>query len=148
MKVNVKLEGADRLVRLVNGAKSAEQQKALQQAVFGTATAVLNDSKKLVPVDTEALKSSGRVENMKISKGKISVEVTYGGPAAPYAKIVHDDVSMNHSPSLLTVVTKRPRRGQALYLKVPADAWRGRFVKSLIGRYARYFKGDGYGSGA
>jgi hypothetical protein len=138
--VKVKLEGADRLIRLVQNATSPAQQQALKQAVFGTATAVLNESKKLVPVDTEALKSSGRVENMKISSSEVSVEITYGGPAAKYAFIVHEDMSANHSPSLLTQVTKRPRRGQAKYLEIPVMAWKGKFVKSLIGRYVRYFK--------
>lgn len=143
MKIKMELEGADRMERLLKGATSPQQKQALAQAIYGTANAVLNESKKLVPVDTAALKNSGMVERPKISNTSFEVEITYGGPAAPYAFIVHEDMSMNHSPSLLTQVTKRPRRGQAKYLEIPVMAWRDKFVKSLIGRYTRYFRKDG-----
>lgn len=139
-RVTVELEGGDRLIRMAQAATNPTTLTALKQAVYGTAEAVLRDSKKLVPVDTAALKTSGRVENLEVSTQGVSVEITYGGPAIQYAKIVHDDVSMDHSPSLLTAITKRPRRGQALYLKTPVDAWKGRFVKSVVGRYSKYLK--------
>lgn len=140
-RLSVEIEGMERLMRLAKGAVSPAQQQALAQAVMGTAEQVLTQSKQLVPVDTTALKNSGRVENLKVSPDEVSVEITYGGPSAKYAWVVHEDMTMNHSPSLLTAVTKRPRRGQAKYLEIPVMAYRDKFVKAVIGRYSKYFRG-------
>jgi hypothetical protein len=123
------MEGADRLMRLMKGATEPKQQRALKQAIVTTAGFVLKESKELVPVDTTALKNSGQVENLKMSAIEVSIDITYGGAASQYAWIVHEDMTANH-----------PRGGQAKYLEIPVMAWRGKFVKSLIGRYARYFK--------
>ena len=136
-------EGLDRLQRVMANATSPAQQQALAQAVTGAANKVLNQSKKLVPVDTGVLRDSGRVENLKVSSTEISVEITYGGAASQYAGVVHEDMTMNHSPALKTIVTKRPRRGQAKYLEIPVMANRSKFFKSIIGRYVRYFKKAG-----
>ena len=141
--VPIVFEGLDRLQRVIANATSPVQQEALAKAVTGAAQAVLSQSKKLVPVDTGVLKDSGRVENLKMSSTMISIEITYGGAASQYAGVVHEDMSMNHSPALLTHVTKRPRRGQAKYLEIPVMANRKKFFKSIIGRYIRYFKKAG-----
>ena len=144
MKVSVELEGAEVLEKIIRrAAGDPESKRALGQAMYGFATGILNESKKLVPVDTGALRNSGRVEDDKISGDVIEVAISYGGAAGQYAAIVHDDMTMDHSPSKLTAVTKRPRRGQAKYLEIPVMAAAPKFVRSIATRYVNYYRRGG-----
>jgi hypothetical protein len=130
--VPIVFEGLDRLQRVIANATSPAQQEALAHAITGSAQEVLKQSRKIVPVDTAALKNSGRVENLKMSSTMISIEITYGGAAKQYARVVHEDMTANH-----------PRGGTAKYLEIPVMANRKKFFKSIIGRYARYFRKAG-----
>lgn len=47
-------------------------------------------SQAVVPVRTGALVTSGEVHGPKVQGTKAFVEITYGGPAAPYAIFVHE----------------------------------------------------------
>jgi hypothetical protein len=141
MKVSIEVEGTERLQKIfARAAVDAGARKALEQSMFGFATKILNESKKMVPLDTGNLRNSGKVMDPKTSAGVIEVEVTYGGSAAPYAQIVHEDMTMDHSPANLTAVTKRPRRGQAKYLEIPVRANAPEFARSIAERYIRYFR--------
>jgi hypothetical protein len=141
MKVSVDLEGSKNLLTIFERAgNDPEAKKALSQAMYGFATKVLNESKKIIPVDTGVLRNSGRVEAPTISNGVIEVAITYGGTGAKYAAVVHEDMTMDHSPSKLTAVTKRPRRGQAKFLEIPVMAQAPSFARSIGARYARYFR--------
>lgn len=144
MKVSVELEGTETLQKIIRRAAGDPQaKKALGQAMYGFATGILNESKKLVPVDTGSLRNSGTVSREKISANDIEVTISYGGAAAQYAQIVHEDMTMDHSPSKLTAVTKRPRRGQAKYLEIPVRAAAPNFVRSIATRYVNYFRRGG-----
>lgn len=144
MKVDVQLEGSERLLKIFERAgNDPEAKRALGQAMYGFATKVLNESKKLVPVDTANLRNSGIVSSQRIDGNVVEVEITYGGSSAPYAAIVHEDMTMDHSPSKLTAVTKRPRRGQAKFLEIPVMAQAPSFARSIAARYARYFRRGG-----
>lgn len=62
-------------------------------ALFRRAEAVMTKSKQnFVPVDLGALMNSGTVSPPKIGK-EIVVELSFGGPAAPYALAVHEHLS-------------------------------------------------------
>jgi glycine cleavage system pyridoxal-binding protein P len=65
---------------------------AIGQALVGAAEAVMTLSKATyVPVVTGTLRSTGHVGDVAVtSAGVISIEMGYGGPAAPYASAVHD----------------------------------------------------------
>ncbi len=144
MKVSVELDGVERLEKIIRrAAGDPESKRALGQAMQGFATGILNESKKLVPLDTGALRNSGRVSAEKIDGNVIEVEISYGGAGAQYAQIVHEDMTMDHSPSKLTSVTKRPRRGQAKYLEIPVMAAAPRFIRSISIRYVNYFRRGG-----
>lgn len=58
---------------------------------------LLAASQKLVPVDTEALKKSGRVVVKGVGLGATAT-VEYGGPEAPYAYVVHERLDLKHAP--------------------------------------------------
>lgn len=80
-------------------------------ALYEVANDVMGESKRLVPVDTGALKGSGYVSEPRVELGKIEVEIGYGGPAAQYAVRQHEDLTLNH-----------PNGGQAKFLEQPLTA--------------------------
>jgi hypothetical protein len=124
----VTLRGLDRLLaQYQRGMRAAPH---LAQAVFAEATVVLNESKKLVPVDTGALRASGMVEAPKISAAETSVTVSYGGAAAGYALYVHEDPNAAHAP------------GKTFkFLEIPAMAHADKFAKNVETRLNAYIRG-------
>jgi hypothetical protein len=68
------------------------------QALRLEAEGIMRESKdKFVPIDLGALKSSGKVEPVKITGSEISVLLAFGDSSAPYALAVHEHPS-EHSP--------------------------------------------------
>jgi hypothetical protein len=53
------------------------------------------ESKRRTPVDTGALRQSHRVD-VNVSNGEVSGTITVGGPAAPYAIDVHENLEAFH----------------------------------------------------
>jgi hypothetical protein len=66
--------------------------KAMGKALFREGEGIMGDSKeKFVPVVTGNLRASGHVNLPKITINGASVQLGYGGPAAPYALAVHEN---------------------------------------------------------
>lgn len=75
-------------------------------ALFAEAEIEMTESKRRTPVDTGALRSTGFVKPPYFSSDhNITVVLGFGGPAAPYALIVHEDMEAFH------------KVGQAKYLE-------------------------------
>jgi len=129
MDVKIELDGADKLDRLFREATGPEQFKAISTAMFSEAQAVLNESKKIVPVDLGTLKSSGAVSKPRVVDGAVEVEISYGGAASKYALIVHEDPTANHKPGKTYK-----------YLEIPVMAAREKFVRAVMVRYAAYLR--------
>lgn len=70
---------------------------AIAPALLKCGNVILKKSQVYVPVDTGALKASGKVEAAGVGKGA-KVTVGYGGPDAPYALFVHEDPGAHHAP--------------------------------------------------
>jgi hypothetical protein len=136
----VELEGTEALQKILDNADDPAVRRGLGQAMFGFATKILNESKKLVPVDTGALRNSGKVEGPTVDSNGVEVEITYGGAGIQYAGVIHEDMSLSHSPTLNTAITKKPRRGQAKYLETPVKANEDDFARDVAVRYARYMR--------
>lgn len=85
---------------------------------------VINPSLDLVPVDLSPLKNSKFVEKPKKSRGSVSVSAGYGGPAAAYAEIQHENLEYRHTV------------GQAKYLETPLLAFVPRFIQTIGARLA------------
>lgn len=118
--MNIRLEGSERL-RSKLAAAAQVGSLALTGALYEEAEAIMTDSKQnYVPVDTGALRASGFVE---LPAGN-SVTFGYGGPAAPYAVIVHEDLTKHHPI------------GSAKYLELPIMA-RLAGMPSLLATKAR-----------
>lgn len=97
--------------------------KAAARALRNEAQEAFAVSQDEVPVDTGALKASGRVrpEIGVYERGnELSVELTYGGTAMEYAIIVHENLESFHP------------HGKAKYLEDPMS----RQVQGISGRIA------------
>jgi hypothetical protein len=86
----------------------------LEAALYQEATAIFEQSQKLVPVDTGALYSSGNVSQIMREGNRIFVRVGYGGPAAPYALYVHENLYAKHDAPTQAKYLETP-----LYRRVP-----------------------------
>ena len=103
----------DRMTPTLRAARS-RLPDAIKDLNRGNARAILEVSQPLVPVDTGALKRSGRVEP---APNGASVLV-YGGGDIDYAGIVHYKLGVNHPVGQAQYVgqplrTERPERKQA-----------------------------------
>lgn len=94
---------------------------------YNLAEIVMDESQKLVPVDTGDLKDSGYV-TLPNSRGRI--ETGYGGRAEAYALMQHEALDFAH-----------PNGGQAKFLEIPFNKYRGsRGLKVIIDFARRAFK--------
>ncbi len=89
----------------VKGLKELEQQfriiaKAttdeLQDALVAEAEIELAEAKRRTPVKYGPLRASGHVVPPKTDNRSINVKVAFGGPSAPYAIYVHENMEAFH----------------------------------------------------
>jgi hypothetical protein len=102
-------------------------ESALRQgvgpALYTAAQKVMTESKQsFVPVDTGALRSSGYVREPTYTGTATKVELGFGGPAAPYAVYVHENMHAHHNV------------GQAKYLEVPLNQAQHNIVEEVTTR--------------
>ncbi|NBV35312.1 MAG: hypothetical protein EBR81_16360 [Proteobacteria bacterium] len=89
--------------------KANEIQRVLETTISEVIQKVFAESQVLVPVDTGALKASGRIVRETDRRGKATSQyVTYGNDNVTYAVQVHEDMGVRHTA---------PTR--AKYLEVP-----------------------------
>lgn len=87
--------------------------KTMGSALFREGESIMGDSKeKYCPVVTGNLKSSGHVDKPTIHPRGASVELGYGGPAAPYALTAHENPNTGKTSTGSKV-------GQWKYLETP-----------------------------
>jgi hypothetical protein len=101
--------GLDRLLGAltVGGIHAA---KATVAALYREGQIVFAESQEEVPVDTGSLRASGHIIPPVVVGDEAYVEIVYGGPAAPYAFFVHENLEAYHvSPT------------KAKYLEGPAN---------------------------
>src|SRR5580765_594463 len=66
-------------------------------ALYQEAQIEMTEAKRRTPVDRGFLRASGRVA-LPVREGKrISVTLSFGGAAAPYAIYVHENLEANHA---------------------------------------------------
>lgn len=92
----------------------ADYEHELEAGLYQEAEKVMAASKRLVPVDLGALRSTGHVPPPEKTGDEITVTMAYGGPAGPpfnkevgYAVHVHENLRAHH------------KVGQAKYLEQP-----------------------------
>lgn len=84
-------------------------------ALLAEAEIEMTESKRRVPVDTGALRSSGFVEGPNFTPRAIECVLGFGGPAAEYAAAVHEDLDAHH-PTGEAKFLERPLMEAAPYL--------------------------------
>ncbi len=94
MSTGIHFEGMKELEQRLAKADSRVMFEVKKQ-LFKDATEVLNQSRALAPFDTGALAGSGSLQ-MRGSLKNPEAEITYGGPAAPYALVQHENVDFYH----------------------------------------------------
>lgn len=82
---------------------------AFAVALYQEAQIEATECKKVTPVDTGALRASIHVENPVRNGRMVSVAIVAGGPSAPYAYTVHEDLEAFH------------KHGQARYIAQPLE---------------------------
>lgn len=107
MNINIDVEGEDEVDRALKRAGS-DAQRALGRALYIEGERIMGESKRLCPVDTGTLRSSGRVQPPEQDSERVVVRMTYGGAAAPYAVSVHENLNAYHSPPTQAKFLEQP----------------------------------------
>jgi hypothetical protein len=100
-------------------------RKELASGLYQLGEEVMADARPRTPVEFGHLRQSGHVELPAWSGSEVSVTVGFGGPAAPYAIYVHENLEAHHEV------------GQAKYLEEACLTVLGRpkkFADRLVDR--------------
>lgn len=115
--ISVTLDGLDRFIRKFN-ITATQLLPEMGNAIFDEASEIADRADLLVPYDLGELARSQIVHAPAYQGDRVYVEITYGGPAAPYAEIQHENEEFHH-PSLASGLP--PNGTQAKYLEEPFD---------------------------
>lgn len=95
MRTTVKFVGGDRVIRRLQALR-VTVPAVLAKAMYEEMQIESTESQEKTPVDTGDLKRSHLVWAPVIVPGEISVKITVGNTAAPYALYVHEDEQAYH----------------------------------------------------
>ena len=119
--MSVEFEGAEEMQRTLRRIADSVPDQA-EDALKQEAEVLAAQARDRAPVLTGALKDSIRVGKTTRSGGDISVPIIAGGPSAPHAAAVHEDLDAQHS------------NGQAKFLEQPVMEAAGSLVRKLGNR--------------
>lgn len=115
--VSVELSGLDRFIRKFQ-ITTTQLLPEMGGAIFEVAEQIADRADLLVPYDTGNLARSQIVHAPAYQGQRVVVQISYGGPAAPYAEVQHEREDFHH-PSLASGLP--PNGRQAKYLEDPLD---------------------------
>jgi hypothetical protein len=102
--------------------RAAQARQRAVRAMNSVAETWMTEAKQRCPVDTGALRSSGHVTEPDDKGDGVEIRLVFGGPAAPYAYVVHEGWHrVGRGPSPNTVVHMHFENGQAKYLESVAE---------------------------
>lgn len=113
----VEMKGLDRFIRRMN-ITAAQMLPAMGAAIWQEANDIADKADMLVPYDIGTLALSQIVHDPAYQGSAVFVDITYGGPAAPYAEVQHEREDFSH-PSKASGLPANGR--QAKYLEEPFD---------------------------
>lgn len=102
--MNLQLLGIDKLLATIHQ-KTRQLPDKAGMALKEVGEVWMTEAKKRTPADTGTLRTSGHVQGPDNRGMETEVRLVFGGPAAPYAAVVHENLTAHH-PS-----------GQAKYLE-------------------------------
>ncbi len=132
MADGMSLDGLQELIARVERAREDLLWNA-GRAAYQLAEEIMTDSKEIVPVDKGILMNSGYVPAPVVQGSLITVELGYGGAAAPYAATVHEMMDGH-------VHWTRPGSGPK-YLETPFKAKQGLLPERVADSARESFKG-------
>lgn len=96
LSFDVRMTGASEMRKELRAAARAHPGLVLQ-ALAVEAEIEMTEAKQRTPVDTGALRASGHVDAPRQESSEVfAIDLAFGGPAAPYAAIVHEDPDAHH----------------------------------------------------
>jgi len=97
MAKSIEIENIDKLINLLQKGGAGARQ-ALRQSLYVEAQMAFAESQQEVPVDFGNLRNSGQAYGIQVNSFGDTLEITlgYGGVAASYALIVHEDMNARH----------------------------------------------------
>jgi len=95
--LSVEVKGLDKVVNNIKNLTGDIQQN-LVGILYQEGEGLISEAKEEVPVDTGALRASGYVRWPEYQGNTVTVQVGFGGAAAPYALIVHENLEAHHNP--------------------------------------------------
>ena len=90
------LQGADAMRRKLENL-ARQMPNEVGRALYQEAQIELTEIKKRTPVEFGPLRASEEVLEPEVNGRDISVQIVAGGPSAPYAIYVHEDLSALHA---------------------------------------------------
>lgn len=108
--IKFSLSGVDKMAKVLNGI-SKRYPDLVSRALYIRASEVMKRSKnEFVPVDLGVLRASGTVHPPERKGREVSIAMSYGGAADPYAIAVHEHLSEFSPPSWVA----KEARGEAV----------------------------------
>ena len=123
-RVSLQIKGVEDIRRLLK-ANNRKVIRATSRVVFEVANTVKIKAQALVPFDEGILHGTANAQmvSTKATLRDPTAEVTFGGPAAPYALRQHEDRTYRHKPGRT-----------AGYLSIPTNAALRDFDKLIVNR--------------
>lgn len=106
-------------------------KKVLSQAVYESALEVERFSRDMTPYDTGVLEGSHITGKPEFTADDVLCAITVGGPAAPYAVYVHENLDAFH------------KYGQAKFLELAVLTSREEYFNHVAQRFTEYLKEHG-----
>ena len=93
----IEIENIEKLINVLQKGGAGARQ-ALRQSLYVEAQIAFAESQREVPVDKGHLRDSGQAYGIQVNSFGDTLEITlgYGGVAASYALIVHEDMNARH----------------------------------------------------
>jgi Bacteriophage protein of unknown function (DUF646). len=120
MNIRIDITGQDKVIGRLRSL-GGDSTRVLAAALYQEGEGLIAEAKQETPVDTGALRASGYVAQPVTENSKVTVQVGFGGIAAPYAVFVHENAEANHPV------------GKWKYLEDPAK----RRASTMAGRIAK-----------
>jgi len=100
---------------------------AMGQSLYREGAEAFAASQREVPVDTGILRGSGQLSKPFLMGKDLVVEIKYGGAAADYALIVHEDLEARHNQGTKAKYLEDPVKRQVIGMgdRLLADIRRG-----------------------
>jgi hypothetical protein len=135
--LELKFTGLDELQRNLSEI-AREYPGETAQATWDKANHILNAAKLIVPHDLGALEDSGFVTPIQREGDSFVVKIGFGGPAAPYAMVQHEDLVWHaRSRQLVPFAMEHDPPRRSKYLETPFIEAMPTFVRWVRDRAAQ-----------